>query len=125
MSSGPSEANTAGAAAAAGVLPLRCSGNEPSWNLQLGADGSGAFARLASSGTRTAKLQGALTRVDWLPPGHAVWRGRSGNDIVWVATLRAERCPDTMSDGVDGAWRVLLSTPRDEVLVGCCRAEAR
>ena len=71
-------------------------------------------------------FDGSLTRLDYMTPPWALWRGGgAGGEGDLVVAMRAEICQDTMSDeGGTFDLRALLSHPDGRVLTGCCRAAA-
>jgi len=106
------------------AAPIECSGNEPFWRFETGAD-EGFLSRLGENGTEERRFAGQMIRLDWLMPGWHVWRGTAVDDetAVLVATLRAEACVDSMAGEEAGSfdYRVVLSLPEPPALTGCCR----
>lgn len=117
-------AQRAGAAppAATGGMPgaFICTGNEPSWRLEI--DGEGAeYSRLGAAPEKQA-LAGRQRTLDFLRPRLTVWRGAaSGVAKDLVAFVSEERCADTMADKTF-PYSARISLPDGEVLAGCCRA---
>jgi heat shock protein HslJ len=106
------------------VPRIVCSGNEPFWHFEFGVE-EGVLTRPAADGVVEQRYAGAMTWLDWLAPGWQVWRGHAEGDPadVLVATLRAERCLDSMAGEEAGAFDfvVLLSMMDMPAVNGCCR----
>ena len=108
----------AASAMAEGRPPLLCGGVEPSWSLELGADGAVFSAP-------------DIEQIDYAIPHIAVAEGRTWPQVLTLlaqrdtalAILRPLHCSDTMSDRRFD-WMIDLLTQRNGeaiALTGCCR----
>lgn len=117
------------AAAALGVLlaaspavaePLVCTGNEPSWRLDI--DGSRGQWWWADGGAEGAVAEGLAGRLDLHRPPLTGWRGPvtvpTAGELV--AVVSAEACQDSMADQ-RLPLTATLSMPDGRLLAGCCR----
>jgi len=103
---------------AAEERPLLCSGNEPSWSVDLTQRGRATFS-MPDQGS--AEFWGSATPLEHL--GESVWRGApSGGGVggELVVFLRDGACNDTMSDIVHPV-NARVSLPGGRFLAGCCR----
>lgn len=120
-------AQRAGAAPApgAGEMPKAfvCTGNEPSWRLDIDGDRA-EYTRLRAEVEKQV-LAGRLRTLEFLRPRLTVWRGAaSGVAKDLVAFVSEERCADTMADQTF-PFSARISMPDGEVLAGCCRPAPR
>lgn len=98
-----------------------CSGNEPSWSVDLTQRG---VARFSMPDEGSAEFWGSETRLAHL--GESVWRGApsgAGAGADLVVFLRDGACSDTMSDIVHPV-NARVSLPGGRFLAGCCRIPA-
>jgi heat shock protein HslJ len=106
------------------VARIACSGNEPFWHFEVGVE-EGVLTRPTADGVVERRYVGQMTWLDWLHPGWQVWRGHAEDDPadVLVATLRVERCLDSMAGEEAGAFDfvALLSMADMPAVNGCCR----
>ena len=104
---------------AAQERPLLCSGNEPSWSVDLTQRG---VARFSMPDQGSAEFWGSATPIEHL--GEAMWRGapsgRAATGGELVVFLRDGACSDSMSDVVHPV-NARVSLPGGRFLAGCCR----
>ena len=115
------------ATAVAPALPSNytCTGNEPSWKLEV----AGAFATLSQlTGTapEERKFKGEIEKVPAARVPSAIWRGRLDAGLRdLVAVITQESCKDTMSSegptGGEFPFTARVSLPQGAVRTGCCR----
>jgi putative lipoprotein len=115
------------AAAAPASLPANfiCTGNEPSWKLEI-AGGFGTLSQLSGAAPEERKYKGEIEKVTSAAVPFAVWRGRLDAGLrELVAVVTQEACKDTMSsEGPTGGqfpFTARVSLPQGTVRTGCCR----
>lgn len=115
---------SATAAAQQDIAPahMKCTGNEPSWSIDVGPSNA-LLDRLAQPRER-AVYRGQLQRFIYLEPEWLVWRGQSIRQSTHMLTIvaRREACQDTMADGPPADYRAIISFADGTAATGCCRA---
>lgn len=110
-------------AVASGALPtFRCQGNEPFWNLRI--EGTRADYRSLADGESEGSYEGEFQWDPTVEPAVFEWHGVDTEKTRrrLSASIREERCLDTMSDETPPFthW-VRLRAPDGRELTGCCR----
>lgn len=102
-----------------------CTGNEPSWKLEVNGNAA-TWSALAGTGQEERRYKGELTSVTAAATPFVVWRGRLDAGLrEIVAMISQEACKDTMSEEGPGAgqfaFAARVSLPQGQVRTGCCR----
>ena len=101
---------------------FRCQGNEPFWNLQI--DGTQARYRSLADGDTERTYEGEFQWDTTAEPAVFEWNGvdTGGTRGRLSASIREERCLDTMSDETPpfSHW-IRLRAPSGREVTGCCR----
>ncbi len=100
---------------------LRCSGNEPFWNLTVRPES----AEMTQLGEMPQAFAGRYTRLGGSQPRVFEWQGElqgMAGGLYLIATQR--QCLDTMSDETPPfTYDARLRLPDNRMLQGCCRIE--
>lgn len=102
-----------------------CSGNEPSWKLEV-AGNTATWSALAGATTEERRYKGEITSMPKAATPFVVFRGRLDAGLrELVAMISLEACRDTMSaEGPEKgqfAFSARVSLPQGDVRAGCCR----
>ena len=101
---------------------FRCQGNEPFWNLQI--EGTQARYRSLADGDAEGSFEGEFQWDTTVEPAVFEWHGvdTGGTRGRLSASIREERCLDTMSDEAPpfSHW-IRLRAPSGREVTGCCR----
>jgi uncharacterized membrane protein len=101
---------------------FRCQGNEPFWNLRI--EGAQVRYRSLADGDTEASYEGEFQWDTTVEPAVFEWQGvdtkKTGGRLS--ASIREERCLDTMSDETPpfSHW-IRLRAPDGREVTGCCR----
>lgn len=102
-----------------------CTGNEPSWKLEIAGNGA-TWSGLAGTAAEERRYKGDLTSVPKATTPFVVFRGRLDAGLrELVAMISQEACKDTMS--TEGptkgqfAFSARVSLPQGDVRTGCCQ----
>lgn len=102
-----------------------CTGNEPSWKLEIAGNGA-TWSGLSGTAAEERRYKGDLTSVPRAATPFVVFRGRLDAGLrELVAMVSQESCKDTMSEegptkGQFG-FSARVSLPQGEVRTGCCQ----
>ena len=102
-----------------------CSGNEPSWKLEI-AGNSATWSAPGTAGAEERRYKGELASQPRATTPFVVFRGRLDAGLrEVVAMISQEACADTMSTegptkGLFG-FSARVSLPQGEVRTGCCQ----
>jgi uncharacterized membrane protein len=101
---------------------FKCQGNEPFWNLRI--EGMQARYRTLADDDFDGSYEGEFQWDTTAAPAVFEWHGASTEKSRWrlSASIREERCLDTMSDETPPFthW-IRLRAPDGRELTGCCR----
>jgi putative lipoprotein len=127
MAQTPAAKPAAATAAPAVTLPANyaCTGNEPSWKLEI-IGGSAALTQMSGTAPEERKYKGELEKVPTAKVPFVVWRGRLDAGLrEMVAFVSQEACKDTMSAegpaGGESPFTARVSLPQGAVRTGCCK----